>query len=183
MSNPLTLPPCPHRNDDFSCLVSSQLALLRAFPRIPQCQACTSHPTLPQRINGITCAVALMTQKKAGLIPDEKLKQCIFTEQTLNFEQLTFLRGKWKALHSYNPKPWDREKAKEFYKEWLKDLPEFGCQSCASHWETITKDNPIKFGSRHNYFLSTWKCHNMVNQKLFKPLLPLDEATKLYETM
>lgn len=167
-------PKCKHRTPNNECIIASKLALLPCVPRIIQCQACTQHPT-PQRINGIVCAVAFEAQKTQGLIPDNKLLECIKTNETLPEETLKFLRNKWRELHTLTCRPWDPVKVKEMYEEWKKDLPVFGCD-CKQHWDIITQKHPIDFMSSLTYFRSTWVAHNEVNKKLFKPVLGFKEA-------
>ena len=170
-------PVCQYRIDD-QCKVATSLALMPVIPSPWHCDACTKHLTLPQRINGVTCAMAYKKQKDSGLEPDPKLFQCIKTEQTFNQEVLTFLRNKWKLLHTFKCKPWDAIYAKSWYESWLIDLPQFGCMSCSSHWDTITRQWPINFRSHSDYFFSTHYAHNIVNRKLFKEWYPIRQAIK-----
>ena len=191
------MPYCPHRRNRYDkdkknaqfdtdeppfCLVASELAMVYANPTKEQCMACTKHPTSPQRINGIVCAVAKKAQVESGLEPDSKLTICIHTEQTLEPQVLEFLRNKWKLLHSFKLDPWDKSKAMAFFYDWKKDIPIFGCPSCANHFDKILEEHPIRFDDQENYFLSTWSVHNLVNKRLYKEQFPLDEARKLWNS-
>lgn len=160
-------PPCPNRSDEAHCKVVGSISYLNVVPTIEQCQVCTTHPILPQRINGVTCGIAYNAQDKAGLIPDENLLRCIKSEEVLPEKTLAILRQKWVDLHLLHTVPWDAEIVEERYLEWMSDLPVFGC-NCAQHWDVITRDNPIEFGSHIKYFFSVWYAHNKVNEKLFK---------------
>ena len=184
---------CPHRTttidknkavesitDCTICLVASRLAMLNSTPTVEQCEVCTNHPTLPQRINGVTCAIAKRAQLEAGLFIDEKLTRCIHTEQTLAPDILFFLQNKWIQLHSYKLSSWDSTKAEEFFRLWLEDIPKFGCMSCASHFEKIIEKHPPNFSSHLSYFEWTVFVHNEVNRTLFKEELPLEKVKELY---
>lgn len=173
---------CPHKHNS-CCIVASRLAMVWATPTPEQCEACTNHPTLPQRINGVTCAVAKAAQVKVGLEIDEKLIRCIHTEQTLEPEILIFLQNKWRKLHSYNHPNWNPTLAKVEFNKWLEDIPKFGCMSCANHFEKIIEKFPPNFSSHLSYFEWTVFVHNEVNKALFKEEFPLEKAKELYHVL
>ena len=181
-------PDCPHRippNPDpeskfLYCKIASELSNQYAIPTAAQCQACTTHPTSPQKVNGIVCAVAKKAQLNAGLEVDEKLIRCIHTEQLLDAKTLLFLRDKWDALHSYRLDPWDPVKAFSAFLAWKEDIPVFGCTSCASHFDKILETNPILFDDQETYFYTTWEAHNLVNKRIYKEQFPLNKAKEKY---
>ncbi len=187
------LKPCPHRhgrgnfdvpvlyiNEAIVCKIASELAMLYATPTKEQCKACTEHPTLPQRINGIVCAVAKKAQMSAGLEVDPKLINCIHTEQTLEPEVLVFLQNKWKQLHSYKLANWNPTLAKIEFEKWKEDIPQFGCVSCASHFEELIEEFPPIFTSQKLYFGWTVLIHNKVNLRLYKDEFSIQKAMELY---
>jgi len=178
----LDFPPCPHRKyvDPPICLIASKLALLYAAPTVDQCIACTNHFTLPQKINGIVCAIAKKTQVDAGLEPDEKLTRCIHTEQTLAPDVLEFLRNKWKLLHNFKLAIWNAEFARKEFNKWKEDIPTFGCASCSTHFDEFLKKFPPNFSSQEEYFVWTVFIHNEVNKAIFKDEFPLEKARELY---
>lgn len=173
---------CPHLKQR-QCQVATTLALLPVRPTKEQCYECSNHLTLPQRINGVTCSMAYRAQKDAGLEVDPKLSQCIRTEQTYSEEVLRFLRKKWKDLHTFKIVPWNKGYAETFYENWLNDLPTFGCQSCASHWQKITERWPINFTSHFAYFCSTHYAHNIVNKRIYKSWFPLEDSIVYWSTV
>lgn len=178
------LKPCPHRayhphrTPAPTCLVASKLAMVFATPTPEQCEACTNHPTLPQRINGIVCAVAKKAQVDVGLEPDPKLTICIHTEQTLEHSVLVFLQNKWRLLHSYKLANWNPTLARIEFEKWLEDIPQFGCSSCASHFDEIVEKFPPNFSSQESYFEWTVFVHNEVNETLYKDEYPLEKAKR-----
>lgn len=160
-------PECTKRTPDGICLVATELAMLHCTPTEQQCEVCTNHPTLPQRRNGVTCAVAYETQKQQGLEPNPNLLNCIHTEQVLPEETLQYLRAKWIRLHTMTTRPWNPEKMQNKYAFWVSSLPTFGCD-CSQHWDVITEQRPIRFSNHLAFFESTWFAHNKVNEKLHK---------------
>lgn len=171
------LKPCPHKKEG-CCIVASRLAMVWATPTTEQCEACTNHPTLPQRINGVVCAVAKKAQQQYGLEVDEKLIRCIHTEQTLEPQILLFLQNKWKTLHSY--KFTNSEQTQKDFSLWLEDIPKFGCTSCANHFDKILEKFPPNFSTQESYFEWTVLVHNEVNKTLFKDEFPLEKAKENY---
>ena len=166
------------------CVVASELAKLRCSPIPEQCLACSSHTSLPQRINGVTCSMARTAQIKAGLEPDPDLFECMQTEQLpISREKLEQSHKAWDALHSYYLPDWCSKTAERDYQIWVHTMiPEFGC-NCKDDWEEITLYFPIVFERYMDYFVSCWYAHNLVNTKLFKPWFPLKDALKKYRDM
>ena len=80
-------------------------------------------------------------------------------------------REAWKKLHQYpvdHQHDWDSKQAKEWFAEWEKGIPKFGC-SCRKHWDGIKRNVPPVFSSASAF--ETWAidAHNAVNSVLGKP--------------
>ena len=81
-------------------------------------------------------------------------------------------RQLWAELHSKtNP-------TKEWFANWLKRVPSFGCK-CRDAFEAIIKANPPRFD---DWFAWTVEVHNAVNRKLGRKEWTLDEAVARWAT-
>ena len=73
----------------------------------------------------------------------------------------------WKALHTLEPTP-------DAYQQWLRtSVP--SCGDCRAHWKQITTENPPDYD---NWFSWTVKVHNLVNERIGKPVMNLGDAKK-----
>ncbi len=98
-------------------------------------------------------------------------QQSVMKEKPLNAIELG--RSTWPILHrltlSYPEQPTDLDKTKAlgFIQSFSKLYP---CRICASDFQEKIKDHPPKLDSREDFAL--WMCeqHNIVNEKLGKPL-------------
>ena len=65
--------------------------------------------------------------------------------------------------------------------DFAKRIPRLkGCR-CQEEWVKIARDNPPNFRSKEEYFAWTVFVHNLVNEKLGKPTMTVEEAKKLYQ--
>lgn len=86
----------------------------------------------------------------------------------------------WLAIHSY--KYVSKENCVKFYQEWRETIPSYGC-SCKKEWVEIETQNPPNFESAEGFFEWGVKVHNIVNERLHKPIMPLETAKKVYNIM
>jgi hypothetical protein len=85
-------------------------------------------------------------------------------------------RKAWTALHSYqgdDPKTF-------FYQVFLPMVPSYGC-SCRKDFDKILEQFPPDFSSPETFFHWGVFVHNLVNEKLGKPIMDHDEARKLWQ--
>ena len=85
----------------------------------------------------------------------------------------------WKELHK-RALTFEGGNDYAYLQQFAKRIPRFqkGC-ACKEHWLAIVKTNPPKFGK--DYFEWTTTVHNLINQRLGKPVLTVEEARKLYQ--
>lgn len=88
---------------------------------------------------------------------------------------LEYTRALWRALHTYEYI--NEEKTKEWFEEWLKRLP---CGECKEDSRLILEKNPLNFSSKEKFFESGVKFHNMVNCKLNKKEISIEEALNIW---
>ncbi len=178
--------PCKYRFQNSQqefCHVASELAKLHVPATETQCNACNNHPTLPQRINGVTCSMARSYQIKVGLEPDPALTECVKNEQLpIAPEKLEAAHKWWHNLHTFSLHYWIPEQANNWYERQLDLIPAFDC-NCREDWDEITLYYPIVFDRYIDFFISGWYAHNLVNTKLFKPWFPLKDAINKYKPM
>lgn len=79
----------------------------------------------------------------------------------------------WRYLHTSVSLPED-------YAKWRRGAQNFLGSECFAGLEEYEKEHPLDFSSRETVFEWSVNLHNHVNQKLGKPLMPLEEAKKLY---
>lgn len=163
------------------CHVATELAGIYCPTDDHKCQICSTHPTSPQRVNGVTCSMARKIQIDSGLEPDPKLTECVQTEQLpIAPEKLEAAHKWWNNLHYFRLDPWHCMRAKEWYLAQLDLIPSFDC-NCREDWDEITLYFPIVFDRYIDFFISGWYAHNLVNTKLFKPWFPLKDAISKYK--
>jgi hypothetical protein len=83
-------------------------------------------------------------------------------------------RACWAELHGC------QEPTQQWYAEWLKTVPSFGC-SCRKNWDELTTKYPPDFSSREAFFKWSVDRHNDVNRKLGKPQVSVMEAEGLHK--
>ena len=86
----------------------------------------------------------------------------------------------WKELHS-RALTYASGNDISYLKDFAKRIPMFkGCR-CQEDWVKILKANPPSFRSKEEYFAWSVLCHNLVNEKLGKATMTVEEAKKLYQ--
>jgi hypothetical protein len=88
---------------------------------------------------------------------------------------LDFTRSLWKALHTY--KYVNETETKRWFDEWLKRVP---CGECKEHSKLILENNPMDFSNKKAFFESGVKFHNLVNDRLGKLNVSIEEALNIW---
>lgn len=80
-------------------------------------------------------------------------------------------RACWNSLHSY------RGNDPAWLAEWELTIP---CGQCLEGYLKIKADNPPRFGTEDELFV--WGCniHNLVNEKLDRPIMSIEEARVIW---
>lgn len=104
-----------------------------------------------------------------------------------------FGMGRWELLHSYAALCKTKEKKREFAL-FVENIfaPTIKCLECRNHFLSMLEKYPVPFGSRRrpdekdwsdedSVFKWSFSIHNIVNQRLNKPILPWDVCIKLYD--
>jgi len=89
--------------------------------------------------------------------------------------RIEYSRNLWKLLHTYQYK--SEQETKEWFENWLKKLP---CGECRNHTKILLESSPMDFSNQKGFFESGVKLHNLVNKKLDKTEISIEEATKLW---
>ncbi len=58
-------------------------------------------------------------------------------------------------------------------------IPSYGC-GCRQGYEELKQLHPFDYSSRDEFFVSTVRLHNAVNEKLSKAVMSLDEACQVW---
>lgn len=91
-------------------------------------------------------------------------------ERTILERTISQGRHAWKVLHGkIDPSE------KWYYETWIPLIPSQGC-NCNSQWSEITKYYPPDFRSPVKFHWWAINAHNLVNEKLGKPLWPNCES-------
>lgn len=112
---------------------------------------------------------------EAGRGPGQKQerKEPTVAELQKRKGRLAILRNLWRELHTQaNPTP-------DWFDRWLRRVPQFGC-SCREHFRAVVRKYPPDFSSRGAFFAWSVDAHNVVNQRLGKPSISLEDAWSLY---
>lgn len=80
----------------------------------------------------------------------------------------------WNYLHTKALLPGD-------YTEWRERAEQLLGTDCFSTWKAFEEENPPDFSTEEARFAWTVKGHNHVNEKLGKPLLSVEEASKIHQ--
>jgi hypothetical protein len=84
-------------------------------------------------------------------------------------------RAAWAALHT------ERNPTRDWFEtEWKPLIPQ-GC-GCAGSANELLEQNPPRYDSPEDWFAWTVQYHNLVNVKLGKPTLTLDEARAIWRS-
>ncbi len=78
----------------------------------------------------------------------------------------------WRPLHEY-----DGDDPEAFFAQWEKQIPDLGCE-CKRGYAKIRETWQPDFSSREAFFASGVELHNLVNAKLGKPEMTLEDARK-----
>ena len=108
-------------------------------------------------------------------IPDVSSIESVKNEK-LKLSSLEFTRLLWETLHTY--KYINEEETKKWFEEWLKRVP---CGECKEHSKLILEQNPIDFSTNRAFFESCVKFHNLVNNRLGKLKISVEEAILLWD--
>jgi GR25 family glycosyltransferase involved in LPS biosynthesis len=118
---------------------------------------------------------------QSKLSEQEKIKDLQITHASADKGSLMELAGPglWKRLHFFAAR-WngDRQAVQAFLTQFDADIP---CRNCQTDWRAIWATYPVKLDSREAFFKWTVEVHNIVNTKLGKPQIPLQEANTLYD--
>jgi len=100
--------------------------------------------------------------------------------------------GRWDILHSYSSLCKTPEKKKEFA-SFVENVfaPTIRCLECRNHFLAMLEKYPVPYGSRphpegrqwndnDSVFKWSYSVHNIVNQRLNKPIISWDICQKLY---
>lgn len=84
-------------------------------------------------------------------------------------------RAVWLKLHEYAPQiaDWDSRQAQQWYRQWEGSIPAEGC-SCRKNYDKLEFEPD--FSSAESFFESGVELHNIVNRKLDKPELTIEDA-------
>ena len=87
--------------------------------------------------------------------------------------------GIWYTIHMLSAKAITPER-KAVFREYMKFLSEdnLPCSNCSYHLREYLMQNPLE--KELNYFVWSWRFHNTVNQRLGKPEVDFETASKLY---
>ena len=119
------------------------------------------------------------------MVPEHPLFKLVYVEAGSNYVpseipsvpyiDLTVSQGRasWELKHSYlgcDP---------SWHELWELTIPSSSC-SCSIDYAKLKQENPPDFSSPEKYFLWGHLIHNLVNTKLEKPLVTLEDAIKLW---
>lgn len=81
----------------------------------------------------------------------------------------------WKELHTYKFE--NEADALKWFNSWFKRVP---CAMCRMHFKDILRILPVDYSNKKAFFEWSVKAHNMVNKRLSKPEISLEEAILLW---
>lgn len=102
-------------------------------------------------------------------------------------EQQAFQKyNHWLPLHMFavdNADNWDAAKAKKFYKNWEKDIPNNGGCGCQEKWKKLGL--APNYSSAKAFFEWTWQAHNAVSEQMIAEgkkakLISLEQCQAIY---
>lgn len=81
----------------------------------------------------------------------------------------------WKELHTYEIK--NSERNDEWFNGFTQKIP---CGECKKHWLDMIKEYPPDFSNQKAYFEWSVKVHNIVNKRLGKKEISVEEALSIW---
>lgn len=97
-------------------------------------------------------------------------------EAKQGIQDFNYYRFLWQLLHTYQYQ--SEEEAKIWFESWKGKI---SCGSCKAHLEELLKALPTDYSSKEGFFKWTVEIHNMVNKKLEKPIVSVEEALLIWE--
>lgn len=96
-------------------------------------------------------------------------------------EWLKLVHTLWRELHEFAIVATDDQWAKreQWFDDWLSRVPQFGCD-CQLHFKDLIKGLPPDFGDRMAFVRWTVHAHNVVNVRLGKKQLSVNDALAMY---
>lgn len=115
-----------------------------------------------------TISSEIFTQEDVSSFRSGEAKQGI--------QDFNYYRFLWQLLHTYKYE--SEEKTKIWFEAWKAKI---SCGSCKAHLEELLKALPTDYSSKEGFFKWTVEIHNMVNKKLEKPIVSVEEALLIWE--
>lgn len=135
---------------------------------------------------GSRCFCDYSGKKNEEVVYTHIEKQEVFTQEDVtNFrneeakqgiEDFNYYRFLWKLLHTYQYE--SEENTKIWFESWKSKI---SCGNCKAHLEELLKILPVDYSSKEGFFKWTVEIHNMVNKKLEKPIISVEEALLIWE--
>ena len=125
------------------------------------------------------CAKAILTTVRQWLVPGRKQQAIDLRKgkdvKARDAQQRKEERGRqlWRAIHTH------RDCSREWYERWRSYLIKSKC-NCSEHFLEVEKSHPISFESEQEFFESSIRMHNAVNEKLGKPICSMERAYMLW---
>lgn len=126
-----------------------------------------------------SCTKAILTTKMQWLVPGKKQQADDLRKgkdvKARDAQQRKEERGRqlWRAIHTH------RDRNREWYERWRSYLVKSKC-NCSEHFLEVEKSHPISFESEQEFFESSIRMHNAVNEKLEKPICSMERAYMLW---
>ena len=98
------------------------------------------------------------------------------TQYQNGIQDFNYYRFLWQLLHTYKYE--SEEDAKIWFEAWKGKI---SCGSCKAHLEELLKALPTDYSSKEGFFKWTVEIHNMVNKKLGKVEISVEEAILLWQ--
>jgi SNF2 family DNA or RNA helicase len=87
----------------------------------------------------------------------------------------------WKMLH-IRALTFEGDNDDEFLKEFKKKIPSYQkCCNCSEFWDKYIVRYPPQTSKSEEYFEWTVKLHNIINFKLNKPILSIEDAFSIWQ--
>jgi len=110
----------------------------------------------------------VFTQEDVTSFRNEEIKEGI--------QDFNYYRFLWQLLHTHKYE--SEEDAKVWFEAWKAKI---SCGSCKSHLEELLRVLPVDYSSKEGFFKWTVEIHNMVNKKLGKVEISVEEAILLWQ--
>lgn len=103
-----------------------------------------------------------------------------FAEQSAE-ETREAARSLWCELHRFPfSEAWACQSRCQWWADWQSRIPNINCD-CRRHWRELVEKMPPNFSSPAAFFAWSVSAHNVVNARLGKPVMSLEEARCLYD--